>query len=226
MTDQDINIDPEKNPLKGDDKDLQRIASWLGRVEADTKKQREAYDNLASKIEELSSSKKKPEFGDDDQAKFNEKLHEMILDGRVMEAVSIINDVQKQAKDQLKAADRKKFDTAIQAVADDPIMKDKTLSEQVKQRAAELMNDNLPATAAVNMAKMEAENNFLRNAGGGAKSLELLGSGGHRPPPAGEKKLPDLAEQAYQKAKDLFKDRQEYIDNLDPRVREQWGLNA
>lgn len=216
--------DPSLKLLKGDEKDLQRLASWIGRIQADSKKKDDMLKEMSQKLE--SSSGKKPEFGEDDVSKLNEKLHEMILNGNILSAMEIVNNIHTEARKQLKAADKKKFDTAIEAVADDPLMKDAELSAQVRERAAKLMQDGVKADIAVSMAKTEAENSFLKSSGGGTSSLELLGSGSRKAAPAGEKKLPPAAEEAYQKSKKYFKDRQEYIDNLDPRVREQWGLDA
>ena len=226
MTEEKTETTEEQSDLiKNDGKDLQRITSWIGRIEANTKKQNEMFSSLAEKLDAMSN--KGPQFGDDEQDKFNAKLHEMILEGKVMEAMTLVNKVNREAETRIKQADKKKFETAIGAIADDPLMKNEDLSKQVRDTAAQFMNAGHDAQTAVELAKTKIENQALRSiAESGHGSLEMLAGGSNRPPATQEKKLPPLAEKAFQqgKVKGYFKDRQEYIDNLDPRVRAEWGL--
>ena len=215
--------------LKDDGKDIQRLKSWVGRLEAGSKKQQETLDAIASKLDTF-SEQGKPSFGDDDQAKFNEKLHEMILDGNVMEALTLVNNVHREAETRMKAADQKKFDTAIGSLSDDPVMKNEDIAERVKKQARDLMSNGLDAKTAVSYAKTAVENEALRTMiqSGSNVSLDMLGGGGGSPVATKEGKLPPAAEAQYLKGKEkgLFDNRQEYIDNLDPRVRADWGLDA
>lgn len=215
--------------LKDDGKDIQRLKSWVGRLEAGSKKQQDTLDSIAAKLDSF-SDKGKPAFGDDDQAKFNEKLHEMILNGQVMEALTLVNNVHREAQTRLKAADQRKFDTAVDALSDDPVMKNEDIAAKVKEQAKTFMSNGMDAKTAVSYAKTAVENEALRTMiqSGTNVSLDMLGGGGGEPVATKEGKLPPAAETQYQKGKDkgLFANRQDYIDNLDPRIRADWGLGA
>jgi len=225
---------PDNNTLvKGDGKDFDRLSSWIGRVEAANKEQAKKFDSMMEKLDSLANSNStgKPQFGDDEQAKFNEKLHEMILDGRVTEAFSLVNQVNAEAQNRIKAADEKKFAVALDAIKDDDVMKGE-LAPKVEESARALMEQGHDPETAVSFAKTSVENEALKGIiqSGNATpaSLKMLGgSGGQKPPAATENKLPPAAEEQYQKGKEkgLFKDRNDYIKNLDPRIRAEWGLD-
>lgn len=211
--------------LKEDGKDLQRIKSWVGRIESSNKETQTQLSSLAQKIESLNQ---KPSFGEDDNAKFNEKLHNMILEGKVMEALNLVNNVNRTAEQQIRASEKKRFDAVVESLSDDPIMKNPDLSKRVKDAAQSLMSQGYDAKVAVNQAKLAVENETLRDmASKGKVNLDMLGAGGGKPPAQKSAELPPEAEKAYQsgKSKGIFTDRQDYIDNLDPRVREAWGLS-
>lgn len=211
--------------LKEDGKDLQRIKSWVGRIEASNKTTQAQLSALTEKIESLNQ---KPSFGEDDNAKFNEKLHNMILQGNVMEALNLVNNVNRTAEQQMRASEKKRFDAVVESLSDDPIMKNEDLSKKVKDAAQALMSQGYDAKVAVNQAKLAVENEALRDmASKGKVNLDMLGAGGGKPPAKKQAELPPEAERAYQagKSKNIFVDRQDYIDNLDPRVREAWGLS-
>jgi len=231
MTEENEQNEEQNDLLKNDGKDLQRLQSWLGRVE---KSQKELADSLTEKLsaigEKLESNQgpQRPQFGDDEQEKFNEKLHEMILNGKVMEAVKLIQDVDEKAKTMMKQADQKKFDRAMSALAEDPIMKNEDLAKKISESAQALVSQGYTPELAVSTAKANVENEALRSMvqSGGDVSLDMLGGGSQNPPATKEKKLPPGAERAYQsgKEKGLFNSRDEYLDALDPRVRQEWGL--
>ena len=226
---QDQNEETKDDLIKNDGKDLQRLMSWVGRVEKNQKDQTEAFAKLAEKLDGLSAQgPQKPEFGDDEQAKFNEKLHEMILNGNVTEAFKIYQNVEKKAQSLIKQKDQKQFESAMSSLADDPIMKNEDLAKKVTESAQALMSQGYTPDAAVRTAKVTVENEALRNMAqtSGTVNLDMLGGGGKQPPQTQEKKLPPGAERAYQQGKEkgLFKTRDEYLDNLDPRVRAEWGL--
>lgn len=224
MTEQELPKDEEL--IKNDGKDLQRITSWIGRVEANTKKQNEMFAELSQKLDTLSN--KGPKFGEDDQAKFNEKLHTMILEGKVMEALKLVNNVNEEAKKRIKAADTKMLDEAIMGFADEPVMKNEDLAKEIRSLAESMVKNGHDPRTAVNLAKTQVENKALKTmlTSGQRGSLDLLSKSGGRQAHVEDKKLPPQAEAAFQRAmsKGLFKDRDEYLKYLDPRVREAWGV--
>lgn len=230
MTEEQTQEGQEPSPLKGDEKDLQRLASWLGRVEKNYKDQETKFTELMGKIENLSEQKNRPQFGDDEQAKFNEKLHSMILDGNVMEALTLVNKVNDEAKRRIKDADKKRLETAFSAIAEDPLMKNEDVSKKIRDMADTLVQQGMDPKVAVSHAKTSVENETLRSmiASGQNVNLDMLGSGGPKAPLTPDKKLPGNFEKAYLagKEKGYFKDRQDYINSLDPRVRAELGLDA
>lgn len=229
--------DPAKDDdlLKGDGKDIHRLKSWVGRLEADRKKDREILQSIASKLDGLNrpaAEPDKPTFqGNDERAKFNEKLHEMILDGKVVEAMEIVNEVNRKAQDLQRRHAEKQFDAAISSIAEDPVVKNEDTGKKVREMARGYMEKGLGANEAVRLAKAEVESAVLRHMieSGNARpgALEMLGGPGTgKPAAAQEDKLPPQFEEAYQKAKKkgLFKDRKEYIGALSPMVRQEFGL--
>lgn len=216
--------------FKDDGKDLHRLKSWIGRVEALSKETQGMIKANSEKIDSLKTEPTKPQFGDDEKDKLNEKLHEMFLNGQVLEVLDVHANIKKEAATRVKNADKVAFDNALKAISEDPIMKNDELSGSVKNKAAELMNGGMDAKSAVVQAKLHVENTVLRQMAesGGGVSLDLLSSGGGSPPKEAEKKLPPQAERAFQlgQKKGYFKDRDDYLDSLDPRVRAEWGFDA
>ena len=226
---QEQNEENKDDLLKNDGKDLQRLQSWLGRVEKNQKDMTDKFASIAERLESMSSQgPQKPEFGDDEQAKFNEKLHEMILNGNVTEAFKIYQNVERKAQSLIKQKDQKQFESAISSLAEDPIMKNEDLAKKVTESAQALMQQGYSPDAAVRTAKVTVENEALKNMAqtSGTVNLDMLGGGGKQPPQTKEKTLPPGAERAYQQGKEkgYFKNREEYLENLDPRVRAEWGL--
>jgi hypothetical protein len=216
--------------FKDDGKDLHRLKSWIGRVEAGSKETQGMLKEITEKIESLKTEPSKPQFGDDEKAKLNEKLHDMILNGQITDAFNVVHKINQEAESLMKQADKKAFENAVKAIGDDPIMKNEELAGNVRNKAAELVNNGVDAKSAVVQAKLHVENTVLRQMAESGKgvSLDLLSGGGGSPPTEKEDKLPPGAERAYQlgKKKGYFTDRQDYLDNTDPRVLAEWGLSA
>jgi len=225
--------------LKGDDKDMHRISSALGRALKDLGEQKKTnqqlagvVQNLASKLDEIGTTQQyQPPKNTNPSSldKLNEQWQERILSGDVMGVVNDINKFNQQAQDNLVKMNRKKVDSIMGSLKEQPLFDD--IADKVKESAYTLVSSGYSAEDATSYAyeKARADRQAELLASLETQSpgtLETLRGGKRTPPPKEEGKLPPNAEKACQRdiAEGLFKDRKEWIDNLSPQLRVQYGV--
>lgn len=235
--------------------ELQRIRSWLGRVEKSVKD----LGALGPAVTQLSDAVKALQAGNgannqnhipanpvaDMAAKrnpqsplpssleaFNEDLYRQMMEGDVMGALQRATDVMQEAQTKLRDTKRKQVDDSVSSLTSDPVLKDflSQHSDNVKKTAYTYAERGYSPLDAVKLAvaniELDARKEAALNPDNPVNTGMLEPGRGGKGPQSADKKLPPQFEAAYQrdKEKGLFKDRNEYIANLSPRVREQFGI--
>ena len=156
--------------------------------------------------------------------KFNEKLYEKFIQGDVVGAFQDYLNVYEKANQNLTKKQQNELNKSISGFEDKPNYKD--VYPEMNKMAQEYMANGYPPGPAAELAYEKSLNSFLMGKRQDNSASLAMETGGRRPTPSTSGKLPPQFEKAYQqgKAKGLFSDRKEYIENLDPRVRAQYGI--
>lgn len=203
---------------------LQQIASMTGRL---IKKQ---LDETVMPLLQKTTEEPVTNTGVADNQtaldKFNEQLQEKIFSGNVTGAMAMYNQVNEQTKTNLAKNQQTQTAKAIASYSDRPYYKE--IYQNMTKIAQEAVGKGFPPDAAAEHAYEKAKaGHFEKQLGGGKDTdgLEML-TGGRRTSTTKTPKLPPAFKEAYarDKAKGLFKDEQDYINHLSPRVREAHGL--
>lgn len=156
--------------------------------------------------------------------KFNERLQEKIYQGDVVGAFQDFMNINRKAEQNLTKKQQTELNKSLSAYEEKPNYKD--VFPEMSKMANEYVANGYPPGPAAELAYEKSLNSFLMGKRQDNSASLAMETGGRRPTPSNSGKLPPQFEKAYQqgKAKGLFKDRKEYADNLDPRVRAQYGI--
>lgn len=235
----EVDDDLEHSFLKGDDKDMQRISSALGRAlkgqgeqQKINQKLTETIDGLTGKLSELTMSQPyiAPQSTDlTGLDKINEKLQERILGGDVVGALDEYNQLNQRAQDNLSKMNKGKVDNILGTLKEQPFFED--IKDTVQKNAYGLVAGGYSPEDAASYAFEKARADFqgtllatLHTQNPGA--LETLRGGKPTPPPEEKGKLPPDVEAACQRDinAEIVKDKDEWIANLAPALRAQYGV--
>ena len=155
--------------------------------------------------------------------KFNNDLQEMILSGNVTGAIDKYLTVKEQAAQNLSQQQKTALNKDLSAFEEKPYYKE--VFSDMQKKAQELVSNGYPPGPAANTAYHEAVAKHLMGQSGEHENLTMT-SGGRRRERAKPTKLPPAFQKAYErdKSKGLFSNEKEYIDNLSPNVRSQYGI--
>ena len=195
---------------------LQQLASMTGRL---IKKQLD--ESLPQYMPQAPPS---PPPADNLRAidEFNQKLQNKIFEGDVVGAFQEYNNVYKRAETNLRASQENQLKKAMTAFADKPFYKD--TYQDAEQIAKEAMSNGVAPEFAAQLGYAQAVAN--RHTGGSDTGGLTLEGGGKRPPQKKKAQLPERFKAAAARdiAKGFFKDEAEYIANLSPEIRNQYGI--
>ena len=213
----------------------QQTKSWLGRLEADQKEgratQKQMLETLTNINERLERPVSQPSQNNKVISDLNEKWHEKLLDGKIVEVLDERDALLRQAQDENSRSDKIKVDKFVATLSEQPLFAD--IKDNVQKLAHDLVTKGYTPQDAVSYS---FEKNRADYMGGllatlntqNPAALEMLkggkGSGAGGGNDAG--KLPDRFEKAYQadKAKGYFKNREEYIAALAPQIRKELNI--
>lgn len=235
-TSSDKGTEHKDDPLQ---KTEQKLASWIGRIEAQQKKDREA---IIAKLNELNVSREtfQPQQpGNAQQSgtnELNQKWGERLLNGDVAGVLDEYTTLRQQAEKALAQRAQSQMDKTMNDMAEIPIFKD--VKDRVRQLAGNLIGQGYSPQDAVAFAFQTCKAEHLEKliSGGGqstdTSSLETLGGGSMREDAGATKgKLPPELKRAFERdrsqtigGKPMFKDEKDYIAHLSPAIRKQYGL--
>ena len=161
--------------------------------------------------------------------RFNEQLQQKIFDGDVMGAMQMAQDVRERAKTNLSNAQKVETDKLITALSEQPYYKE--IFSDVKDIAHKNVSKGIPPQVAVELAHAQAKANHLEKQMGGGSgadtdNLGMLGGGKPSPKGKGVTLSPEMKAAAQRDIADgLYKNEKEWADNLDPKIRKQYGLD-
>lgn len=195
----------------------QYIGSWMGRIIS------KQFDEKV--IPTIQQTQTAPEpTGDSALDEFNQKLQDMVLEGNVTGALQLYNQVQARATENLTKTNRIQTDKALTAFSEEPYYKD--VFKDAQSLAHSLVAKGYSPEIAAEHAYTKTESKYLKKKlNPSAEPQDMLGSG-KRVVSNKKLKLPKQFKKAYErdKAKGLFKDEQEYINNLSPAIRAKYGI--
>lgn len=216
----------------------QKYGSWIGRLEAQQKKDRET---ILSALNELKAAKEQPPanpFQQQEQPSgikaLNDKFAEKILQGNVIEALDEYTTLKKNAEEMLVKRTQTEMNKLLSTLEEnEPIFKN--VKNDVIQVAGNLVGQGYSPQDAVAFAWERSQAGYYKKliaSGGGLdpSSLETT-TGGSQHEDAGSRKgkLNAEGKKAWEKNKDvkvggkpLFKDEAEFIAQMNPRVRERF----
>ncbi len=208
---------------ESDGKDGQRALSWLGRMEKDNKT---FQTTVLEKLEGLGQAKGPEKSGDAQKDELNEKLYDLYMSGKPLEAQKLIDQINRDSRTNLENMHNRQLKEALSKV-DDPLMD--TIGKDVEAMAAQLVKEGTRPAQAVRTAKAEVENALLRKQfidGSGGKGLGLLSATGTRKTETPTGGLPKDLQAACERdiADGKFKDEAEFLKYLDPRIKARHGV--
>lgn len=230
--------------LKGDDKDMHRLSSAIGRLFTEvgtTKKNQEEILKTLADLKEsgkASREERRAEMipnpqGDSGIAKLNERFAEQILQGNVIGVLDEYNKLLSASKENLSRMNKQKLDRAV-----DDISKNSKVFPEIKasvlQTATLLIDRGYSPEDAVAHAYEKHRADYLERKLTPPEeelnpdSLDLLKGGKGSQSAGGEQggKLPPKWEEACQRdiKAGIFKDRKEFLANLSPKIRATFGI--
>ena len=238
----DTNEDDLKDSfLKGDEKDMHRISSALGRALKDMGEQKKLNQQLTEVVKQMSEkidslTPTQPYVPTQDVSvnqtgleKLNEKWQERILSGDVVGVLDEYNQLNKQAQENLSKLNKGKVDNILGTLKEKPFFDD--VKDVVRENAYTLVSNGYSPEDATSYAFEKARADFqakllaslnAQNPG----ALETLRGGKASPPPEEKGKLPPNVEAACQRdiQAGIVKDRAEWIANLAPALKAQYGV--
>ena len=230
-TDDSVDTPPTDDPKPEDPlaKLEQKTKSWLGRQEKDIKDIKEMISSLSESMTREPVYQPAPK--QDELASLNEKWQNEILSGNVINVLDEYSNLNSQAQNTLRSQNLAKVDNLVSALKDDPLfdkIKD-SASKVAKQLVLE--GTHSPGQAvreAYQVAKIrELEGTLTKVNTLYPGSLETLRAGQGGPKPTIPKKFDAKVEARIEKdiADGVFKNRQEWIDAANPRLRKSLGLD-
>ena len=198
----------------------QRQQSWMGR------KFKEFEDKMAGVLQstqqEFVNQVAPAQQGNNVVDQFNEGLTDQVLGGDVLGAVdkalNVINTRQQNLSNQATI----EIDKSITTYSEDPVYKE--IYSDVKQRAHEL-GKTMPPQVASRLAFTEAKINHYESATTSGSNLTLQGDGARTPTQKKTKLAPEFKKACDRGIADgTFKGEQDFINNLDPNIREKYGM--
>ena len=232
-----VDEDIKDSFLKGDDKDMQRMSSALGRALKDlgdlsktvvglTKGQQHAAEVLQNLNKPRQNQDMNP-----DLAKLNEKWQNEILAGNVVgvldEYTNLLSTHQRNVTDSQQA----ELSRSLADFDEQPFFAE--MKADVRKTAETYVRKGVAPSVAVELAYNKHKAEFLSGIvatvnKSNPASLEFMKGGGKKPPGDTDysKKLPEDLEAAFQRDKKLFKDRKDYLAHMSPRVKTQYGIKG
>ncbi|MBU1456903.1 MAG: hypothetical protein KKD01_19485 [Proteobacteria bacterium] len=217
---------PDEDPLA---KLEQKTKSWLGRQEKDIKDIKEMISSLSESMTREPVYQPAPK--QDELASLNEKWQNEILSGNVINVLDEYSNLNNQAQTTLRNQNLAKVDNFVAALKDDPLF-DKirdSASKVAKQLVLE--GTHTPAQAvreAYQTAKIrELEGTLTQVSTMHPGSLETLRAGQGKPKATMPKRFDSKVEARIEQdiADGVFKNRQEWIDAANPRLRKSLGID-
>jgi hypothetical protein len=234
--------DTKEGFLKGDEKDMQRLASGLGRAlktSGDNQKTltqiQASLTAIAERLDEKPTVQDSPGLsgngGADPLAELGDNIQSALLSGgkeAVVAAENLVNLVL-DARSQKENGALKQADKILSGFDGQPFFKD--IEQDVRTAAANYVASGMDPEVAAKLAFSEKRSDYF-----GAMlatvnktnpaALETLKSGGNSKPSVEKPKLPPEFAEACKKeiAAGNFKDEDEYIEFLSPSIRKQHGL--
>jgi len=156
--------------------------------------------------------------------KFNEKLAEKFFAGDISGAFQDYLNVHEKANQNITKRQKTDLNKHLSSYEDKPHYKD--VFSDMEKLANKFMENGYPAGPAAELAYEKSVNSHLTSKPVDNTGNLAMETGGRRTVSVPTGKLPPDFERSYQqgKAKGLFKDRKDYIENLDPRIRAQYGI--
>jgi hypothetical protein len=224
--------------LKGDDKDMHRLSSAVGRnlkQQGDILKaineQKEFNQNV---MQTLQSITEKFSTGNQAQSadisKLNEDLQNEILSGNVVGALDAYYNLRTDAEKNVSQANQNKVNQLLDGLKEEPFWVD--LEPHVRDSAMKYVQSGKDPETAVQIAYQKHRGDYLgglvatihstnpdalKMAKGGGKPPKEEGNKGKLPPEFKKRAAKDIAE-------GLFKDEKEWIESLAPAIRKQLGV--
>jgi len=224
-------VKDKKDEKEGDE--FQKIRSWIGRLEAQQKEDREISKKVLSKMDEMMEAVKtqtpNTQKGNDFITGLNEELSDMVLSGNVVGAFDKLLSVKGNAENSLRQQNLQKLDKELSKLEGQPLFSD--LSEKVKKNASALVESGYDPEIAANIVWNKEKADYMggilatlnqKNPG----ALEMLkgGKSGKEEPEKG-KLPPDFKKACERDIKaGVFKDEAEYIASMAPALRKQLGV--
>ena len=197
----------------------QYMGSWMGRIIS-----KQFEEKVLPALQQNQTQFQDRQVNEGDALdKFNQKLHDMVLEGKVTEAFDLYSQVASRAKENLSRTSKIQTDKALTSYSEEPNYKD--VYNDAKEIAYEMVNKGVAPEVAAETAYAKAELKYLKNKDSNRTPQQMLDKG-KRVEPKKKAKLPDIFRKAYErdKKKGLFKDEQDYINNLSPEIRAKYGL--
>jgi hypothetical protein len=203
---------------------MQQMSSMMGSIVQ--RQVTEAIENQVKPLMGNTQPDKEPSSVSDTSNpaynQFNEQLFERFMGGDVMGALNDYQNVTKTADKNLSVKKQTALEKAMTAHSKDPDYKD--IYPNLLEEASTLMKEGYPPAAAADTAFTRAKLRHLEGKSNTDEGDLDLATGGKHNMPAKTTKLPPEMEAAYQRDKEMFKDRGEYIENLSPQIRAIHGL--
>ena len=251
----DPNVEPQDQPKdtppadEPKEKDpIQQIKSWVGRIEAQSKEDRNVVKAALQTMQEVSRKLDEDierrntnlyqnneytgyqRFNDPSLQKINEDWQNRILAGDVVGVFDEYMALSNQAKDNLTKTNRNKVDKLLGDYANEPFFPN--IKNEVHAMAYELVAKGKSPEDAVELAYAKKESAFTKGIVAtinkqSPQSLEFLKGGKGKTGESQTKgKLPDNLKAAAKRdiEEGIFKDEKEYMDNLSPQVKEKYGI--
>jgi hypothetical protein len=203
--------------------DEQQISSWVGRIVA-----KQLDEKVMPHLRQTPSAPAQSTVNQDDMMKaFNEKVQEKLFSGDSVGAIEMVMNLKERVKQNVTQTQSMNLMRGITTYSDKPYYED--IQSEMQKIARERISEGYPVDAALKVGYAEAKSSFLENKIGGGGDHKGLGlSGGGRPAQRGKgpTKLPEAFELACARdiADGLYKNRDEYIKALSPKIKEAYGI--
>jgi len=223
--------------LKGDDKDMHRISSALGRALkqmgdfSKSKKEQEDFNNqvlqtLQTIQEKFSSNPNQ----NTDISRLNEDLQTQILSGNPIQAFDTYMNLKTEAERSISQKNASAVNSLVANLKEEPFFAD--LEGPVRNTAMQYVQNGKDPETAVNLAYFKHKGDFLAGIVTNVhktnpNALKVATGSGETPKDDGNKgKLPPEFKKRAEKdiQEGLFKDEQDWINNLAPSIRKQLGV--
>lgn len=197
----------------------QFMGSWMGRIV-----KRQLEESLAPLIQDRQQAPPIQQSADHIK-NFNEQVTEQFFSGDPLGAIDKVMTVRQTAQTNIANQNRIATDRAITQYSDDPLYKD--IYQDMKKIAHDTVAGGYPPAAAAEFALAKAKTNYYENKQANPDNANLAMTGGGQQRRATPKvKLAPEFKKAFErdKAKGLFKDEADYINNLSPHIRAKYGM--